>query len=80
MQGTWLEMLRDRIRSTWDVLTGRAYAAYSMPDHMGEVRLRAALIQMQERDERNGSLPPAYRAIVEDALSPAPESRSRSDG
>lgn len=68
MQGAWLYKLRDRWRSTWDVLTGRAYAAYSAPDHMGEVRLRMALIEMQERDDRNGSLPPSYRAIIDNAL------------
>lgn len=42
MKNSWLDRLRDRIRSTWDVLTGRAYAAYSVPDHMSEVRLRIA--------------------------------------
>lgn len=68
MEGSWLDKLRDRCRSTWDVLTGRAYAAYSLPDYMGEVRLRAALIEMQQRDDRNGSLPPAYRAIIDGAL------------
>lgn len=44
MQGTWLERIRDRLRSAWDVLTGKAYAAYSLPDHMDEVRLRIALL------------------------------------
>lgn len=43
MQGTWWERLRDRLSATWAVLTGRAYAAYSTPDVMGEVRLRIAL-------------------------------------
>lgn len=42
MRGTWLERLRDRLRSAWAVFTGRAYAAYSVPDVMSEVRLRAA--------------------------------------
>lgn len=40
MQGTWIERLRARIASTWDVLTGRAYAAYSAPDYSSEMQLR----------------------------------------
>lgn len=43
MQGAWLDQLRDRWRSVWDVLLGRAYAAYSVPDIMDEMRLRIAL-------------------------------------
>jgi hypothetical protein len=68
MKGTWWEGIRDRIRSTWDVLIGRAYASYSIPDQLSEVRLRMALIEMQQRDERNGSLPAAYRSIIDHAL------------
>ena len=31
-------------------------------------RLTAALIEMRDRDNRNGSLPPAYREIIDAAL------------
>lgn len=68
MQGTWFERLRDRWRSVWDVLIGRAYASYSIPDQLSEVRLRMALIEMQQRDDLNGSLPIAYRKIIDAAL------------
>lgn len=70
MKITWLERLRDRLRSVWDVLTGRAYAAYQLPDYSGELVLRVAMLQMLERDDRNGSLPKAYRDIINTALAP----------
>lgn len=31
-------------------------------------RLRAALVAMRDRDDRNGSLPPAYRTIIDQEL------------
>lgn len=43
MKGTCWEELQHRISSAWDVLIGRAYAGYSVPDVMDEVRLRIAL-------------------------------------
>lgn len=48
MKQTWIEALRDHISGAWAVLTGRAYAAYSVPDIMDEVRLRAALCEIEE--------------------------------
>lgn len=45
---TWFEALRHRISGAWDVLIGRAYAGYQMPDHMDEVRLRIALAPFAE--------------------------------
>jgi len=46
MNETWFEALHNRLSSAWDVLTGRAYAGYSVPDDMIEVRLRTALQMM----------------------------------
>lgn len=47
MQGTWFSSILDRLRATADVLTGRAYAAYSYPDHMDEVKLRILLMEAE---------------------------------
>lgn len=35
----------------------------------------AALVEIRDRDDRNGSLPPAYRAIIDAALTPSPTGR-----
>lgn len=53
MKGTWFETLRDRLNSTWAVLTGRAYAAYSVPDFMDEVRLRVLLERTRKYFQKN---------------------------
>lgn len=42
MGQTWFQALRGRIAGAWDVLTGRAYAAYSVPDYSDEIAMRAA--------------------------------------
>jgi hypothetical protein len=52
MNETWFEALRHRLRSTWDVFMGRAYAGYSVPDVMDEVRLRIALLPFAKALER----------------------------
>lgn len=40
-----------------------------LTEHTDEIeRLTAALIKMRDRDDRNGSLPKAYRKIIDDAL------------
>lgn len=69
MNGTPFEALRDRLRSTWNVLTGRAYAAYSLPDAMGEIRLRAALIGIRDIIANRSFIETSYiRSMVENAL------------
>mgnify|MGYP001594703064 CR=1 FL=1 len=69
MEGTWIERLRDRARSTWDVLTGRAYAAYGLPDVMSEARLRIALCQIQDMLANKSFVNASeLRLIVESAL------------
>lgn len=74
MQGTWFEALRDRWRSTWDVLTGRAYAAYSAPDIMGEVRLRMALVAIQQKIANRSFINTVeIRSTVEAALDDTPD-------
>lgn len=69
MGSNWLDKLRDRWRSVWDVLTGRAYAAYSVPDDMGEVNLRIALIEIQRVMANRSFINTAeIRSTVENAL------------
>jgi hypothetical protein len=46
MESSWWESLGARFRSAWDVWAGRAYAGYSVPDPMSEVRLRIALLSI----------------------------------
>jgi len=54
---------------TDDEIGELADAAEQVPKLEAEIeRLRAALQQMRSRDDRNGSLPPAYRMIIDDAL------------
>lgn len=51
MKGGWIfERIRHQLRAAWDVLVGRAYAAYDAPDMMGEVRLRIAATPFAEHD------------------------------
>lgn len=48
MKQTWFEALKDRLRSAWDVLLGRAYAGYSLPNDTEELRLRIALCEIDD--------------------------------
>lgn len=67
MGQTWFAALRDRISGGWDVLTGRAYAAYSLPDHSGEIQLRAAVAAYLK--ETDNPVPDGmYRRVLQDHL------------
>jgi hypothetical protein len=70
MEGSWWESLRARFRSALDVWAGRAYAGYSVPDHMSEVRLRIALLSIAKNTCCDGcreAAKVAQAALDEDA-------------
>lgn len=60
-----IEQLQELLRGTG---ANRYWEGRWREEAADNARLRAALNEMRSRDERNGSLPPAYRMIVDDAL------------